>query len=390
MKLTSVFTKNAEAYVKKKRYIINQGGTSSSKTYSILQLLILIAIKNEGLMISVVAESLPHLKRGALRDFINILEHEGVYSESSHNKSSNRFKVGTSTIEFFSVDASKKLRGARRDILFMNECNNIDKKAFDELTVRTKLCTFLDFNPVEEFWAHKFMDERSPEDYEFIKSTYKDNEHLDQNIIHEIEARRFTDPAWYKVFGEGEIGVLEGVVFTNWDIVDEMPQTPKQLGGLDFGYTNDPTAIIHVAYSNGEIWLDEKMFQTHLTNSMIAKFIMADDSIKSLITVCDSAEPKSIDELKLAGVRAIAADKGPDSVRNGIDLMKQYKIHITKRSVSLIKEFRNYRWKQDRDGKSLNVPIDIWNHGIDASRYPITYMLGSQSKIVSSKIHVKK
>ncbi len=388
MKLTNVFTKNIEAYSNGYRYIINQGGTSSSKTYSVLQLLILIAMRKDNLLISIVAESLPHLKRGALRDFIKILEQEGIYSDDMHNRSSNSFQVGKSTIEFFSADESSKLRGARRDILFINECNNIDKRAFDELSVRTKQTTFLDFNPVSEFWVHEMIETR--QEISFIKSTYKDNNYLDANIVKEIESRRYTDPYWWKVFGEGEIGVLDGVVFSNWKVVDEVPQSPKKVLGLDFGYTNDPTSIIEVTYSDGEIYLHEAVYQTQLTNQMIAKLIMQDETLKTNIVVCDSAEPKSIDELRLAGVRSIPADKGADSIRNGIDLMKQYKINITKSSVNLIKEFRNYRWKQDRDGKSLNVPIDIFNHGIDATRYAVTYLLGSQNKFIKPKIHIPK
>lgn len=388
MKLTNVFTKNIEAYQNGNRYVINQGGTSSSKTYSILQLLILIALKKNGLLISIVAESLPHLKRGALRDFVKILEQDNLYSDDLHNRSSNSFAIGNSVIEFFSADESSKLRGARRDILFINECNNIDKRAFDELAVRTKQVTFLDFNPVSEFWVHELINTR--ESVAFIKSTYKDNQYLDANIIREIESRRHSDPYWWQVFGEGEIGVLDGVIFTNWKIVDAIPDTPKKLIGLDFGYTNDPTAIVEISYSDGEIFLHEITYQTQLTNSMIANIITKDEALRPLTVICDSAEPKSIDELRVAGVRSIPADKGADSVRNGIDLMKQYKINISKSSVNLIKEFRNYRWKQDKDGKSLNVPIDIYNHAIDATRYGITYLLGSQNKIVKPKFHIPK
>jgi len=388
VKLTNVFTKNIEAYSSGYRYVVNQGGTSSSKTYSVLQLLILIAMRKDNLLISIVAESLPHLKRGALRDFIKILEQEGIYSNELHNRSSNSFQIGGSTIEFFSADESSKLRGARRDILFINECNNIDKRAFDELAVRTKQTTFLDFNPVSEFWVHEMINER--QDVYFIKSTYKDNQYLDTNIVAEIESRRHTDPYWWQVFGEGEIGILDGVVFNNWKVVDEIPASPKKVIGLDFGYTNDPTSIIEVSYSDGEIYLNEVVYQTQLTNQMIAKIILQEEELKTNIIVCDSAEPKSIDELRLAGLRSIPADKGADSIRNGIDLMKQYKINISKSSVNLIKEFRNYRWKQDKNGKSLNIPIDIFNHGIDASRYAITYLLGSQNKFIKPKIHIPK
>jgi phage terminase large subunit len=387
MNVTSVFGRNISAFNNGKRYIINQGGTSSSKTYSILQLLILIALKKDNLLISIVSESLPHLKRGAMRDFQNILLSMNLYNESMHNKSNNEFIIGNSKIEFFSADASSKLRGARRDILYINEANNIDKNSFDELSIRTKQSTFIDYNPVSEFWVHNHLLNNTSIDIEFIKSTFRDNEFLDVNIVKDIERRKESDYEWYKVYGLGEIGNLEGVIFNNYNIVKELPDTPKRILGCDFGFTNDATAIVDIRYSDGEIYIDELLYQTDLTNNMIAKFITSDADLKSVTMICDSAEPKSIAELQMFGVRCLPADKGADSIRNGIDLMKQYKINITERSTNLIKEIRNYRWKTDRAGKSLNVPIDIWNHCIDASRYGCTFLLGSQTKFIKPRIH---
>ena len=387
MNVTSVFGRNITAFNNGKRYIINQGGTSSSKTYSILQLLILIALKKDNLMISVVSESLPHLKRGAMRDFQNILLSMNLYNDAMHNKSNNEFTIGNSKIEFFSADSSSKLRGARRDILYINEANNIDKNSFDELSIRTKQVTFLDYNPVSEFWVHQHLLNNTSIDIEFIKSTFRDNDFLDDNIVKDIERRKETDYEWYKVYGLGEIGNLEGVIFSNYNIVKELPESPKRILGCDFGFTNDATAIVDIRYSDGEIYIDELLYQTDLTNNQIAKFITSDIDLKSVVMICDSAEPKSIAELQMFGVRCIPADKGADSIRNGIDLMKQYKINITERSINLIKEIRNYRWKTDRTGKSLNVPIDIWNHCIDASRYGCTYLLGSQTKFIKPRIH---
>ena len=387
MNVTSVFGRNITAFNNGKRYIINQGGTSSSKTYSILQLLILIALKKNNLMISIVSESLPHLKRGAMRDFQNILTSMNLYNDAMHNKSNNEFTIGNSKIEFFSADSSSKLRGARRDILYINEANNIDKNSFDELSIRTKQTTFLDYNPVSEFWVHQHLLNNASIDIEFIKSTFRDNDFLDDNIVKDIERRKETDYEWYKVYGLGEIGNLEGVIFNNYNIVKELPDSPKRILGCDFGFTNDATAIVDIRYSDGEIYIDELLYQTDLTNNQIAKFITSDIDLKSVTMICDSAEPKSIAELQMFGVRCIPADKGPDSIRNGIDLMKQYKINITERSINLIKEIRNYRWKVDKTGKSLNVPIDIWNHCIDASRYGCTYLLGSQTKFIKPRIH---
>lgn len=387
MNVTSVFGRNISAFNNSKRYIINQGGTSSSKTYSILQLLILIALKKDNLLISIVSESLPHLKRGAMRDFQNILLSMNLYNDAMHNKSNNEFIIGNSKVEFFSADASSKLRGARRDILYINEANNIDKNSFDELSIRTKQVTFIDYNPVSEFWVHNYLLNNASLDIEFIKSTYIDNDFLDDNIVKDIERRKETDYEWYRVYGLGELGNLEGVIFNNYNIVKELPDTPKRILGCDFGFTNDATAIVDIRYSDGEIYIDELLYQTDLTNNMIAKFITSDSDLKSVTMICDSAEPKSIAELQMFGVRCLPADKGADSIRNGIDLMKQYKINITERSTNLIKEIRNYRWKTDKTGKSLNVPIDIWNHCIDASRYGCSFLLGSQTKFIKPRIH---
>jgi len=386
--VTNVFKKNLLAFNEGKRFVINQGGTSSSKTFSVLQLLLLIATKRTNLTISVVAESLPHLKRGAMRDFQKILESEGYYNSDTHNKSNSSFSIGSNVIEFFSADNSSKLRGARRDILFINECNNIDLQSFNELSVRTRQTTFLDFNPVGEFWVHDFMSVRKPAEFSFIKSTYKDNSYLDTQIVSEIESRKDIDPVWWRVFGEGEVGYFEGVILTRWKQTDELPESPKQVLAVDFGFTNDPTTILNVVYSNGEIWVHEIVYQTRLTNSDIAQIIKG-TGLKCVV-VCDSAEPKSIHELQLMGIRAVPADKGSDSIRAGLDLLQQYNVNVTSGSTNLIKELRNYRWKTDKNGKALNVPIDYFNHGIDALRYGTTYLLGSATKSVKPKIHLPR
>jgi len=388
LRLTSVFSKNVFALIDNKRYIINQGGTSSSKTYSILQLLLLIATKKDGYLISIVSESMPHLRRGAMRDFINILKENGLYSDAIHNKSTNEFVVKKSKVEFFSADQSSKLRGSRRDVLFINECNNITLQSFDELSIRTRVAVFLDYNPVSEFWVHTHLLNDTTKNYQFIKSTFKDNEHLDASIVRDIESRKDRDPNWWKVYGLGEVGSLEGVVFNNWKICDEIPQSPKRVIGIDFGFTNDPTVVVSVTYSDGKIYLDELLYKTNMTNADIAQFIRSSEECKGCTIVCDSAEPKSIHELQLAGVRAIAATKGADSVRTGIDKLQQSEILISRRSVNGIKEFRNYRWAVAKDGKLLNVPIDYWNHFIDAVRYGHSYLVKSTTLKTHSRIHL--
>lgn len=387
MKLSKLFQKIAFAF-KTVRFVINQGGTSSGKTYSTLQFLILWALRSKKRrLVSVVAESIPHLKRGAYRDFLKILMEAGLYREENHNKTDFTYQLGSFHFEFFSADNDAKLRGARRDVLYVNECNNISWDAFTQLEIRTREKIFLDFNPVSRFWAHtKIM--LPGQSYEFIKSTYKDNiDHLtgepllEQSIIDAIESRKPVydsdgnlisgDEQFWKVYGLGETGQLEGVIFSNWQTVDSIPDDGKWIAyGLDFGFTNDPTAIIKVVYQGGELWIEEMSFDTGMTNPDIINKLKSIGVGPLDDIIADSSEPKSIAEIKRGGFRACrGVKKGPDSINNGIDILKRYRINIHKKSVNLIDEFSNYQWMKTKDGDYLNKPIDSYNHGIDAVRY---------------------
>lgn len=381
--------------MKGNRFVVLQGGSSSSKTYSTAQMLIIQAMRSESAkLVSVVAETIPHLKRGVMRDFFKILIEQGFYSDDDHNKTDSTYKLGNWTIEFFSADNDAKLRGARRDILFVNECNRITWDAFTQLEIRTRDKIFLDFNPVSRFWVHTKLMQPSNK-YSFIKSTYKDNiDHLtgkpllEQSIIDAIESRKPVydaegnlvsgDEQFWKVYGLGEVGSLEGVIFSNWDTVDEIPSDGKWTAyGLDFGFTNDPTAIIKVVYQGGELWVEELVFEQGLTNPDIVTRLKS-FGVKPLDDIiADSAEPKSIAEIRRGGFRALrGVKKGPDSITNGIDILKRYKINIHKKSVNLIDEFSNYQWMKTKDGDYLNKPIDSYNHGIDSVRYAVMDKIG--------------
>jgi len=365
----------------KRRIKIIQGGTSASKTYSILAVLINKAIKIPSLEISIVAETIPSLRRGALKDFIKILKWTNRFNESQFNKSllTYEFKNG-SIIEFFSADDSSKLRGARRDILYINECNNVTFDSYNELAIRTRKEVYLDFNPANEFWVHTELKDES--DSDFLILTYKDNEALDQSIIDQIEKNR--DKAktssywanWWKVYGEGQLGMLEGVVFSNWKQIDTIPKEAKLLGlGLDFGYTNDPTAIIEIYNYNGQRIVNELVYQTGLLNSDIAKLLP-----KNVIVYADSSEPKSIDEIRRYGITIKGVTKGKDSINYGIDVIQRNEYLVTSNSGNLIKELRSYIWDTDKQGKRLNKPIDFHNHAIDALRYHEMETLGIGSQ----------
>ncbi len=370
MKVSNVFARNITGYNDGARWLVNQGSTRSGKTWSLLQLLYLIAsTARTPLLISIVSETLPHLRRGAIRDFKQMLQDEGLYNPKLWRESEKIYTTPNgSHIEFFSADSPAKVLGPARDILFVNECNNINYETVRQLAVRTRKTIFLDFNPREEFWAHTEILTRD-EGVVFIKSTYLDNPFLTPEQVREIEANRH-NKEWWQVYGLGEVGSREGLCLQNWDLVDELPRDYKRrFFGLDFGFTNDPTTLIEVRVSGGELWVKEHLYAQGLTNPEIAKQIRLLDVPDSPI-VCDAAEPKSIEELRRFGVkRAEPAHKGADSIRIGLEIINRYRLHITKSSLNLIKEARNYKYKRDIDGNPLNEPIGYFNHAIDALRY---------------------
>jgi len=357
----------------RKRTRVIPGGTSAGKTFGIIPILIDRATKKSGLEISIVSESIPHLRRGALKDFEKIMRTTGRWFEDRFNRTLLKYTFANgSYIEFFSADQSDKLRGARRNILYINECNNVTFEAYQQLSIRTSDEIWLDFNPSNEFWAHTEL--KNDPDCEWLTLTYKDNEALPKAIVKEIEKAREKAKTstywanWWKVYGLGELGVLDGVIFNNWKIIDEIPQEAKYVkSGMDFGFTNDPTTLIDKYLYNGIPIYDEVLYQTGMINSEIAK--VAKQDFKRII-VADSAEPKSIKELQNYGLIVKGAEKGKDSINFGIQAIQQYEVfYVTKRSVNLIDELRKYSWDKDKTGKTLNVPIDFHNHCIDALRY---------------------
>jgi len=263
------------------------------------------------------------------------------------------------------------VRGARRDRLFINEVNNVLFSAFEELEVRTKDFIFLDYNPTNEFWLYTdVMPLRS--DWEQIILTYKDNEALSQQIVDSIEQRK-NRKDWWQVYGLGQLGVIEGRIYRDWAIIDELPHEARlERYGLDFGYSNDPTAIVAIYYYNGGYILDEITFQKGLSNKQIADILKNHDTA---LVIADSAEPKSIDEIASYGISIAGAEKGSDSVCNGISLVQSQRISMTKRSVDIIKEFRNYLWQTDKNDKVINEPEAGFDHSLDAIRYGLVSLV---------------
>jgi phage terminase large subunit len=355
-----------------------QGGTSAGKTYAILPILIHIAASNPLTEISVVAESIPHLKRGAMKDFKKILAETDRWHETLWNASDFKYTFPNgSQIEFFSADNDAKLRGARRDWLYMNECNNMTFHSYTELASRTKQGVYLDWNPTNTFWFHNEL--LNDKDVDFLTINYTDNEACPESALNFIlKAKEKAEQGnafwqnWYKVYGLGEIGNLEGVIFNNWQQVDKIPNEAKLIGlGCDFGYTNDPTAIIEIYTYNGKRYVNELMYRSGMLNSDIAKVLP-----KGVIVYADSSEPKSIDEIKRYGIMIKGVTKGKDSIKYGIDVMQQQEYLVTSQSENLIKELRSYSWDKDKEGKKLNRPIEYFNHAIDALRYHEMEALG--------------
>jgi phage terminase large subunit len=362
----------------RKRIRIVQGGSSAGKTFAILSLLYSYAANPEcgPLEISVVSESIPHLRRGALKDFLKMLNMTGLYQEELYNRTLLRYDFPHgSYIEFFSADQSDKMRGARRDVLFVNEANNIAWEAYHQLAIRTRTAIYIDYNPVREFWAHTEL--MHDPDAEFLLVTYKDNQALDPAIIREIEKAKTKAETsaywanWWKVYGLGQVGTLQGAIYEDFEVVEGIDVSRAKFValGLDWGFSNDPTALVAIYRQGDCLLIQELLYATGLTNQDIADKLRTLGITRAWEIVADSAEPKSIEEIYRLGFNIKPAEKGPDSVRNGIDILKRFKLQVTKDSTNLIKELRSYTWATDKEGKNTGVPIDSFNHACDALRY---------------------
>ena len=357
----------------KSKIQIHQGGTRSGKTYSILTALIELCHKNSGLVITICRKTFPALRATAMRDFFEILNNEDVYNQDLHNKSDATYQLWGNMVEFISIDQPQKVRGRKRDVLFINEANEINLEDWRQLLLRTTGRVLLDYNPSDEFhWIYEEVIPR--EDAEFFRTTYKDNPFLPESVVLEIERFKTADENFWKVYGLGERGTSQATIFTHWKEINQIPNEYKLLTtGVDFGYTNDPTAIVRVYTDGHGFAVDELCYATRLTNSDIAKVLRDNQVNRSDVVICDSAEPKSIDEIHAHGFNTHGARKGKDSVKNGIQFLHSRPLLVTARSVNLIRELRNYKWKEDKNGKQLNEPVDSFNHAIDAMRYAITF-----------------
>lgn len=351
--------------------IVNQGGTSSGKTYAIEQVLFCLACESPKQVITVVGQDIPNLKAGALRDALNIYNSSNQIKAmvKSYNKSDRVFEFHNGTlIEFKSYDNAQDAKSGKRDYLFINEANGITYDIYTELALRTRERVFIDYNPNYNFWVHDHVIGKPG--VQLIISDHRHNPFIKQTMRDKVESLKAVDIELWKVYARGLTGKVSGLVFDNWHICNDLPPDAKRIAaGLDFGFTNDETGCLQVYTQNGELWVDEMFYETGLTNTDIAARLTSAGVSKSTEIIADSAEPKSIEELKRLGWNIKGAKKGPDSIKNSIDILLRHKINITRRSVNLRNEIARYKWRIDRSGKTINEPVDAYNHLIDPLRY---------------------
>ncbi len=346
---------------------VHQGGTRSGKTYSIVQRLCELCYKcrGAGLTIAIVRKTYPALKSTVLKDFEEILLNNEWYDENNHNKTDQIYNLFGNRVEFFSLDQPQKVRGRKRNVLYCNEANELTKEDFFQLRVRTDWKIILDYNPSDPFhWI--YSDVLTREDVAFFKTTYKDNPFLSQVQVDEIERLKVADPDYWRVYGEGERATNRLAIFVGNK--GTVPEGAKLIGyGLDWGFTNDPTALVSVHQSGTDLYITELLYARGLTNNDIIAKLDELEIPKREYIIADSAEPKSIETIKRAGYLIKPSKKGPDSIRNGIDILRKHTLHYSGDNIE--KEFHTYKWKTDKEGNAINAPEDKNNHALDAARY---------------------
>lgn len=373
------------------RTFVNQGGTSSGKTYTIMQVLFVYAMTEPNAVITICGQDLPNLKVGALRDAKTIINGSEWMREYFNVNESGSFITGrnNSILEFKSYDNEQDAKNGKRDYLFVNEANGIPYEIYWQLQIRTRKRVYIDYNPSARFWAHDEV--INTEGTKLIISDHRGNPFLSEEEHERIEG--ITDDELWKVYARGMTGKITGLVLTRWDVADDLPPRDEWRGdwyGMDFGFTNDPTALEHVVLAHGELFVDEVIYETGLTNPEIAQKAKAAGLTRGDMIVADSAEPKSIRELTNTGLWVTPSEKGKDSIAVGLDILRRYVIHFTRRSQGIIGNAKAYQWKKDRDGKRTNDPQDGNDHGIDAIRYVALLKLNTRRQTGGSRAKVMK
>ena len=350
-----------------------QGGSRSGKTYNtLLWIIFSYCNTNTGKVISICRKTLPSLKASVLRDFLEILRNNDLYSEIYHNKTSNEYWLNGNLIEFFSLDMGSRVRGRKRDLLFVNEANEIDYEAWNQLLFRTDGNIIIDYNPHDQFhWIYDKVLERP--DCSLHISTFMDNPFLSETLKQEIERLKDTDPEYWRVYGLGLRGQNRSLVF-KFHIVDEIPATARFISyGLDFGYASDPSSLCATYIDGDNMYCKELLYETGLTNQDIAKKLEILGLDRRDEVFADSSEPKSIEEIYRMGWNIKGKKKY--EINYGIDMIRRYKLHVTKDSINAIRELESYKYVEDRNGNPTNKPLDLNNHFCDALRYSVVHKL---------------
>lgn len=358
----------------KKKILVEQGGTRSGKTYNILLWLIFnYSINNKNKTVTIVRKTFPAVRSTVMRDFFEILRSYDLYREELHHKSTHEYFLNGNRFEFISLDQPTKIRGRKRELLFINEANELNYEDWQQLLFRTTEKIILDYNPSDEYhWIYDKVLVR--DDVEFYQTTYKDNPFLEQTLIDEIERLQSIDDNYWRVYGLGERGASRSLVF-KFQTTPNIPFEAKLIGrGLDFGYSNDSTSLVETYIEGDNMYCKELIYRTGMTNQDIGNELKRLGLDRRDEIWCDSAEPKSIEEIHRMGFNAKKTIKG--SINIGIDMIRRYRLYVTEDSVNMIKELRNYKYIEDKNGQLTNKPIDAFNHSLDALRYSIVNKLG--------------
>ena len=349
-----------------RKITLEVGGTRSGKTYNVLLWIILHYCQhNDNKIITICRKTFPALRGTVMRDFLEILKGMDLYDEQHHNKSNHEYKLDSNLIEFISLDQPQKVRGRKRDLLFCNEMNELDREAFQQLAFRTTEKIIGDLNPSDEYhWIWERLEPR--DDVEIYSTTYLDNPFIDDSIRSEIELLKDTDENYWRIYGLGQRAISKATIFKYTEI-DSIPDDAQLVAyGMDFGF-NDPTTLVATYKKDHNLYFKEMLYRSKMTTEDIHQYLKGVEVLG--MTYADSARPEIIEQLRRYGHKVMKSYKGANSVLAGIDLLKRYKLHVTKDSENMIKEFRNYKWKEDRAGRMTNIPQDDFNHTIDAARY---------------------
>ena len=359
-----------------KKIVVEQGGTRSGKTYNILLWIILqYCASNQNKTITICRKAFPSLRASVMRDFLDILRKLNIYQEENHNKSNSEYKLFNNLVEFISLDMPQKVRGRKRNLLFINEANELNWEDWQQLIFRTDGKIIIDYNPSDEY--HWIYDKVIPrEDCDFYRTTYLDNPFLEQSIKSEIERLKETDEQYWQIYGLGLKGISKATIFNYYEC-SQIPENAKFIAyGADAGYSNDPSTLVSVYSLDYNLYIKEHLYRTQMTTKDLHNTFKEVGVARNQLYM-DSSEPRLIEELRRMGWNIRPSLKGRDSINAGIDLLKRYKLFITTTSNNAIQEFRNYKWKEDKSGKLLYIPEDKNNHIIDAVRYA-TYSILSR------------